>query len=68
MPPRNHRNWLKKPNIESLSSEIYSSQEIYEQEIKNIFAKCGISTNTCLSSRNSIFLWAPVTQSSLPIN
>ena len=39
MPPRNHKHWLKKPNIQSVSSEIYSSQAIFEQEIKNIFSK-----------------------------
>ena len=39
MPPRNHKSWLSVPPVEAVSSEIYSSQEIYEQEIKNIFAK-----------------------------
>ena len=39
MPARNHKNWLAKPPVEAISSECYSSQEIYEQEIKNIFAK-----------------------------
>ena len=32
MPPRNHKDWLKKPKVEYVSSEIYSSFEIYEQE------------------------------------
>ena len=39
MPARNHKNWLAKPPVEAISSECYSSQEIYEQEIKKIFAK-----------------------------
>ena len=40
MPARNHRNWLKKPtNVEYVSSEIYSSQEIFEAEQKEIFSK-----------------------------
>lgn len=39
MPPRNHSNWLKKPNVEFISSEIYSNRDIYEEEIKNIFSK-----------------------------
>ena len=39
MPPRNHKNWIKEPNVEYVSSEIYSSQEIFEQEIEHIFSK-----------------------------
>jgi methanesulfonate monooxygenase large subunit len=39
MPARNHRNWLKKPLVEYVSSEIYSSQEIFEEEIESIFSK-----------------------------
>ena len=40
MPARNHKNWLKKPeNIEYVDSRIYSDYKIYEEEIKNIFAK-----------------------------
>ena len=39
MPPRNHKNWLAKPPVEAISSECYSSQEIFEKEIKKIFAK-----------------------------
>ena len=39
MPPRNHQNWLKQPNIESVSSEIYSSQKIFNEEIESIFSK-----------------------------
>ena len=40
MPARNHRNWLKKPtNVEYVSSEIYSSQEIHKAEQEQIFNK-----------------------------
>jgi len=39
MPPRNHKNWLAKPNVEYVSSEIYSDQKIFEEEIKHIFSK-----------------------------
>tara|TARA_Y100001937_G_scaffold109205_1_gene153634 strand:- start:1887 stop:2960 length:1074 start_codon:yes stop_codon:yes gene_type:complete len=39
MPPRNHKDWLKKPKVEYVSSEIYSSFEIYEQEKEMIFSK-----------------------------
>ena len=39
MPARNHKNWLAKPPVEAISSECYSSQEIFEKEIKKIFAK-----------------------------
>ena len=39
MPARNHRNWLKKPEVEYVSSEIYSSQKIFEEEIESIFSK-----------------------------
>jgi methanesulfonate monooxygenase large subunit len=39
MPPRNHKNWLAKPLVESVSSEIYSSQKIFEEEQQQIFSK-----------------------------
>ena len=39
MPPRNHKQWTKTPNIEHINSLIYSDQDLYEQEIENIFAK-----------------------------
>ena len=39
MPPRNHKNWLAEPLVESVSSEIYSSQKIFEEEIESIFSK-----------------------------
>ena len=39
MGARNHKNWLAKPPVEAISSECYSSQEIFEKEIKKIFAK-----------------------------
>ena len=42
MPARNHKKWLKTPTIEYVDSRIYSSQEIYEEEMKNIFAKVWI--------------------------
>tara|TARA_Y100000991_G_scaffold142978_1_gene107896 strand:- start:953 stop:2041 length:1089 start_codon:yes stop_codon:yes gene_type:complete len=43
MPARNHRNWLKKPtNVEYVDSRIYSDYKIYQEEIKNIFAKVWI--------------------------
>ena len=39
MPPRNHKNWLKKPNVESISSIAYNNAEIFEQEQEQIFKK-----------------------------
>ena len=39
MPPRNHKQWTKTPNIEHINSLIYSDQDLYEQEIEKIFAK-----------------------------
>jgi len=39
MPPRNHRQWLKTPKVEHISSEIYSSHAIYKQEQEDIFSK-----------------------------
>ena len=39
MPPRNHNQWLKEPNVEYVSSEIYSSHKIFEQEQEMIFSK-----------------------------
>ena len=42
MASRNHKNWTKEPTVEYISSECYSSQEIYEKEIKEIFAKVWI--------------------------
>ena len=39
MAPRNHKNWLKKPKVEYISSEIYSSYELFEQEQEMIFSK-----------------------------
>ena len=39
MPPRNHKTWLKTPKVEHISSEIYSSYEVYKQEQENIFSK-----------------------------
>ena len=39
MPPRNHKTWLKQPKVESVSSEIYSSYDIFKQEQQDIFSK-----------------------------
>ena len=39
MPPRNHKSWLAKPNVESISSEAYNCPEIFKQEIERIFSK-----------------------------
>jgi methanesulfonate monooxygenase large subunit len=39
MPPRNHKQWTKTPNIEHINSLIYSDRSLYEQEIEKIFAK-----------------------------
>jgi len=39
MPPRNHKQWTKTPNIEHINSLIYSDQDLYEQEIEKIFSK-----------------------------
>ena len=39
MPPRNHRKWLATPNVEYVSSEIYSSQQLFEEEQEKIFSK-----------------------------
>ena len=39
MPPRNHKQWTKTPNIEHINSLIYSDQDLYEQEIEKIFFK-----------------------------
>ena len=39
MPPRNHKAWLKQPKVESVSSEIYSSYDIFKQEQQDIFSK-----------------------------
>ena len=42
MPPRNHKNWLAQPNVESISSTAYNSQEIFAQEQEQIFSKVWI--------------------------
>ena len=42
MAARNHKNWLAEPTVEYISSECYSSHEIYKAEIKEIFAKVWI--------------------------
>ena len=42
MTARNEKKWLAEPTVEYISSECYSSQEIYEAEIKEIFSKVWI--------------------------
>ena len=42
MPPRNHKNWTKTPNVEYISSECYNNSEIFAQEQKEIFSKVWI--------------------------
>ena len=39
MPPRNHKNWTKEPNVEYISSECYNNAEIFAQEQEQIFSK-----------------------------
>jgi len=39
MPPRNHTNWTKEPNVEYVNSLIYSDQSLFEEELENIFSK-----------------------------
>ena len=39
MPPRNHNQWQKQPKVESISSEIYNSFNIFKQEQEDIFSK-----------------------------
>ena len=39
MPPRNHKNWIKTPNVEYISSECYNNKDIFEQEQEQIFSK-----------------------------
>ena len=42
MPPRNHKKWLAKPNVESISSKCYNNQAIFDMEIEQIFSKVWI--------------------------
>jgi methanesulfonate monooxygenase large subunit len=39
MPPRNHKNWLAQPTVESISSKCYNNYEIFKQEQEQIFSK-----------------------------
>jgi len=39
MPPRNHKDWKKEPNVEYINSRIYSDWDIYSQELETIFSK-----------------------------
>ena len=47
MPPRNHKNWTKTPNVEYISSECYNNAEIFAQEQKQIFSAIWFSL-TCV--------------------
>ena len=42
MPPRNHKNWKKKPDVEYVDSRIYSDHNIWKEEMNNIFSKVWI--------------------------
>lgn len=42
MPARNHKNWLKTPDVEWISSECYSDYNIFKQEQEEIFSKVWI--------------------------
>ena len=42
MPPRNHKNWLAEPKVESISSKCYNNQAIFDMEIEQIFSKVWI--------------------------
>ena len=42
MPPRNHKSWLAKPKVESISSKCYNNQAIFDLEIERIFSKVWI--------------------------
>ena len=39
MPARNYKQWNKTPKIEHISSECYNNQQIFDEEIENIFSK-----------------------------
>ena len=39
MPARNHKNWIKKPDVEYVDSRIYSEWEIFHEEQEKIFSK-----------------------------
>ena len=42
MPPRNHKNWLAQPKVQSISSRCYNNQVIFDMEIEQIFSKVWI--------------------------
>jgi len=52
MPPRNHKQWTKTPNIEHINSLIYSDYDLYEQEIEKIFAKVWVPVCHVSEMRN----------------
>ena len=39
MAPRNHKNWTATPKVEYISSDVYNSHYLYEQEQEQIFSK-----------------------------
>ncbi len=39
MPPRNHKDWVKQPKVEYISSKVYSDWDLYNQELESIFSK-----------------------------
>ena len=41
MAPRNHKDWLKQPKMDYISSECYNNYEIFQEEQKEIFLKSG---------------------------
>ncbi|NDD09445.1 MAG: aromatic ring-hydroxylating dioxygenase subunit alpha, partial [Rhodobacteraceae bacterium] len=56
MAPRNHKAWLKSPEIEFISSECYNNHSIYQQEIEQIFAKVWVPVcHTSEMSNNGDF-------------
>jgi methanesulfonate monooxygenase subunit alpha len=42
MPPRNHKNWTKTPDVDYVDSRIYSEWDIHNEELEKIFSKCWI--------------------------
>ena len=42
MAPRNHKDWLKQPKMDYISSECYNNYEIFQEEQKEIFSKVWI--------------------------
>ena len=42
MAPHNHKDWLKQPKMDYISSECYNNYEIFQEEQKEIFSKVWI--------------------------